>query len=218
MWPKSKTLALASLHEGKVFGKLTAISVEPETVKGCSMMRCICECGKDCSVKTSSLVAGTKKSCGCLWRKHYHTTQPKYGVRADVLYKKEFWAYHGMKARIYNPKHRSFDKYGGRGIKVCERWINSFDNFLSDMGVAPSPSHTLDRLDVNGDYSPENCRWATTNEQARNKTNNTITAEIAARIKNLKASGVKLCDIVSLIGLPKSTVGNVYYGRGWKDV
>lgn len=78
-----------------------------------------------------------------------------------------------MKARCYNKNHHAYHRYGGRGIKVCERWLNDSGQFVRDMGLKPSPIHSLDRIDPNGDYSPENCRWATHAQQALNKRNTT---------------------------------------------
>jgi hypothetical protein len=83
----------------------------------------------------------------------------------------EFTAWHGMKQRCYNPNNAKFKDYGGRGIRVCDRWKNSLENFLIDMGRRPSAEHSLDRIDVNGDYCPKNCRWATRSRQASNKRN-----------------------------------------------
>ena len=77
--------------------------------------------------------------------------------------------YHGMKQRCYYKKHKDYKYYGGKGIKVCDRWLESFDNFVEDMGEKPHPDLTLDRKDSNGDYEPSNCRWATHKEQAENR-------------------------------------------------
>jgi hypothetical protein len=83
---------------------------------------------------------------------------------------KEFWTWWRMKQRCYYPSGR-FKDYGGRGIKVCKRWINSYENFLADMGRAPSPQHSLDRKKNDGNYTPKNCRWATREEQQANRRN-----------------------------------------------
>ena len=82
----------------------------------------------------------------------------------------EYSTYHAMKRRCYDTKLEKYSKYGGRGIQVCSRWLDSFENFYTDMGPKPSPKHSIDRINVDGDYTPENCRWATPCQQAANKT------------------------------------------------
>ncbi len=91
-------------------------------------------------------------------------------VRRDV----EFVAWASALGRCNNPKNQKFPLYGGRGIKVCARWADAYASFLADMGRKPSPAHSLDRIDVNGDYAPNNCRWATASQQARNRQRNRL--------------------------------------------
>lgn len=119
-----------------------------------------CDCGKVWDVSGAGLLKGTK-SCGCA-NKRSIKSNPEYRV----------WK--GMKERCYYHKHIAFQRYGGRGIVVSDRWRNSFENFLSDMGPRPTPHHQIERLDNDGPYSKENCCWATAAEQATNKSNNRI--------------------------------------------
>jgi len=102
-----------------------------------------------------------------------------------------------MKKRCYNKNHENYSRYGGAGIKVCQRWINSYDNFIEDMGVPPGPTYTIDRYpNKNGDYSPNNCRWASKKEQSRNKSNNRVIEAFGKKKLLCEWSEDPLCVVV----------------------
>lgn len=127
---------------------------------------CLCDCGAIKDIPVSNLLSGRVLSCGCLYREIN-------GRR--VTGQQEYWIYHAMLNRCYNIKSTRYKDYGGRGIRVCDRWLEAFANFLEDMGPRPSPKHSIDRFpDNNGDYTPINTRWASQLEQASNKRNSRL--------------------------------------------
>ena len=148
----------------QTFGRLTVISRSGSATAGATW-ECRCSCGNMLIVTSNNLTTGNTKSCGCLPREGALTHGDWRGRRAT----KEYAAWSGMKTRCGNPKHNRWKNYGGRGIRVCDRWLNSFENFLADMGRKPLPELSLDRIDNDGDYEPGNVRWATATEQANNR-------------------------------------------------
>lgn len=144
------------------FGNLTVTDQKEVRGKGRTHWLCKCRCGGSIWVRMDHLTSGRTTNCaGCPLRPRYS----RHGMSDSPVYKS--WT--AMRERINNPAHPHFSHYGGRGIKICERW-QSFENFYIDMGERPEGT-SLDRKDNNGDYHKENCRWSTMKEQNRNKSN-----------------------------------------------
>lgn len=148
---------------GSIFGRLTVVE-RSENNKFKARWLCRCECGKRKVVDGTLLRSGHTQSCGCLAIER----RTKHGGTAGYVYSKEYTAWKHMVSRCTSVKDPAWSDYGGRGITVCEPW-RSFATFLKDMGNAPSPDMSLDRIDNDVGYGPSNCRWATRGQQAANK-------------------------------------------------
>lgn len=144
---------------------------------------CICECGVKKRIKLESIERGISKSCGCFSVDKSRMMHTKHGI-SSYENRSEYVSYQSMIKRCTNVNDKKYKYYGGRGIKVCDRWLSDVRLFFIDMGKKPTPKHTLDRYpDMNGNYGPDNCRWATPAEQNRNHRRNVF----------YEVDGVRIC-------------------------
>jgi len=188
---------------GKVYGRLTVKAEGVEKKGDKRTWVCECSCGSTSIVTTSDLVTGHTRSCGCLQKERAKEANKTHGYsrRRHPLYAR--WL--GMRNRCNNPNDDYYDNYGGKGVKVCKRW-DSFTNFLEDMGECPE-GHTLDRRDNDGDYTPENCRWASPSEQSRNKSDTLWV--------NYQGNKVRLVELSEKFDVPFKLLYQRLYTHGW---
>lgn len=183
---------------GQKFHRLVVLSDAPKTHDGRRRYNCLCDCGKRCVTLGYLLRAGETRSCGCYLRERI----TKHGLHNSSTWK----SWNHMQQRCENPKNDNFPRYGGRGITRCKRW-REFTNFLADMGLKPSPKHSLERIDNTKGYSPENCRWATHAEQMSNTSWN--------RKLTLNGKTQTVAQWERELGFTKSTIYSRINGLGW---
>ena len=180
---------------GQRFGRLTVIERMPNGIRKQAVWKCVCDCGKEVVVESGHLRSGHTNSCGCYGRQRsaeYHLTHGMSGTRIHSVY-------NTMKGRCYNPKDQKYDRYGARGITICDEWLNnpkSFYDWALSNGYQDGLS--IDRIDNDGNYCPENCRWVDRKTQANNKSNN----------RYYEYNGMKktISEWAEYLGLPYSAI------------
>jgi hypothetical protein len=154
---------------GQRFGRLSVLRNAGKNARGRRLVVCACDCGEETVVEPRDLRRGHALSCGCLQKEAVAQSNKVHSTTHGATRTREYNCWNKMKSRCYRAADPKYKIYGGRGIKVCDAWREDFSAFLCDMRPSPSPWHSIDREDVNGDYEPGNCRWATAKEQSRNK-------------------------------------------------
>lgn len=151
---------------GQRFGRYLVIAKSDKRTKAMKqMVLCKCDCGTEREVVVGNLRSGLTTSCGCWKDEKTGNRRRKHGFSKTTMY----YRYKQMINRCYIPTHKEYKNYGGRGIKVCDRWLGSVENYIEDMGFPPFDTASVDRIDNDGGYFKENCRWATKTEQNLNR-------------------------------------------------
>jgi hypothetical protein len=190
---------------GRRFGRLVVEEYVGKASNGQSLWICNCDCGAITTVRGGNLSGGQTKSCGCLARDILSTRRTTHGHSKSGKVSKEMNCWMSMIKRCERLYDAGYVDYGGRGIKVCERW-HKFENFFEDMGPCP-PGMTLERIDNNGDYCKENCKWATRVEQQNNRR--------SIKWVEYKGETKNLTQWSKALGINISTIRQRLYTYGW---
>jgi hypothetical protein len=189
---------------GQRFGRLVVVS-RANVRKGYAAWNCVCDCGANVVASGSNLRNGQTRSCGCLRRETTASRSLTHGHSVGYAYTGTYSSWCNIKARCLNPQHKNYARYGGRGITVCERWRDSFQSFLEDMGEKPAGAW-VERVDNERGYEPGNCVWATPREQNNNRRD--------SRFLELNGHKQTMAQWARELGL---TVGTLFsrLDRGW---
>ena len=182
---------------GAKFGRWTVLREAPRYSNKGRRLWCRCDCGTERVVAIGSLKRGLSTSCGCFLAEWTAAKSTKHGSAGRGQKTREYVCWESMRRRCRRPKDKSYPRYGGRGIAVCERW-DSFENFLTDMGAKPGPEYSIDRIDPNGNYEPSNCRWSTVATQANNQRSN--------RLIEFRGERLTLMEWSRRTGINRSTI------------
>lgn len=186
---------------GDRFGRLVVVRLS-ERINGAIAWECICDCGSSKIARAGHLRSGEIQSCNCLKRERQAASVTTHGEARHSRSVPEYYTWQSAKSRCYQPSHPAYRLYGARGIRMCDAWLNNYEAFLQDVGRRPGRGYSLDRINVNGDYEPGNCRWVTAREQSNNRRCTT------------RVDGVPLSIAVERAGLKYNTV-RTRMKRGW---
>lgn len=195
---------------GKSFGRLTVVGRSPRRSASGAMWFCRCECGGETHVASLKLRSGRTQSCGCYRRDLGHTKNLTHGLSNKS---RTYKTWKEMRRRCTSKTASQYKWYGGRGIKVCERW-NNYKAFLEDMGERPEGT-TLDRIDNDGNYEPGNCRWANHKEQTRKQATNKLSASLAESLRQDRSAGMSYRALGLKYGVSATTAHRCATGQTW---
>jgi hypothetical protein len=201
---------------GQRFGRLVVLSYAGKDKYNGAIWLCRCDCGIAKSIARRQLQSGDTVSCGCYHREKVaeigRLSKTTHGMSRSPTH--VVWTH--IISRCTNPKNRAWKNYGGRGIAVCDRWRNSFEAFIADMGEKPS-GMTIERVDNDRGYEPENCVWLKPSLQNRNRRTTKLSLEAAAEVRKRLAGGETLDSVAAAFSVCRSTIVLVRDGRTWVE-
>lgn len=195
-----ESLSAITANIGERFGRWVVLEIVD-----CGHRKCRCDCGTEKTVLRQTLTQAKGKSCGCLRKERTAERSTKHGGAAGRV--PTYYVWKGMRRRCQNPNAQDYKYYGGRGISICDRWRDSFENFLADMGARPGAEFSIERKDNEGPYSPSNCVWATRIQQMNNRRNN--------RLVEFDGETMTVAEWASRIGMSRSCLYNRLYQLKW---
>ena len=206
-------MAISQAPVGSKFANLTVVGLADPAKNRFARWVCKCDCGIEKTFYASNVKRGLSKSCGCMKAEAIRKARTTHGHsrNSDSPPSPTYTTWSSMMTRCYNKNSNAYSYYGGRGITVCDTWKN-FEGFLADMGTKPVKGMSIERLDTNGNYEPNNCVWANHTQQARNTRHTKLNAPLVERIR---AGEITTREVMQQTGCAKSTVHMANRGHNW---